>query len=448
VLPLVVDSSAPIDARVLVFAACATLLTGVAFGLAPALTATRVSVNATLSVQSRTLAGSRAGLARTLLVGQIALSAVLIVAGLLFLRTTWNLRRIDVGFDARNLLVFSVNPALNQYDQARVRLLADRLLERVAAMPGVTSAGLIQPAPLAGHEDIDDVYIQGETSVAGGSSHQLWTAAVSPEFVRTLGLRLVAGRLLASTDTANSPPVVLINETAARRYFPGVNPIGGRFGNSPRDAGHLEIVGVVSDAKYGSLRDPAPPTMYRPYAQTELSDITIAIRTAAPPPSFVPAIRNLVRNVDSNLPLINAATAMDNIGDRFARERRLAGALSAFAVLALVLAALGVFGLLSSDVARRTSEIGVRVALGASPRAVQLAVLSQSLRMAMAGIAIGVTLALILNRFVSAYLFGVQPSDFVSVLVATAALLTITTLAAYVPARRASRINPVAALAG
>jgi predicted permease len=447
VLPLVVDSPAPIDVRVLVFAACTTALTGVALGLAPALTATRVSVNATLSVHSRTLAASRSPLARTLLVGQIALSAVLVVAGLLFLRTTWNLRRIDVGFDARNLLLFSVNPALNQYDQTRVRLLADRMLQRVAAMPGVSSAGVIQPAPLAGHEDIDDVYIQGETSVAGDGSHQLWTAAVSPEFAPTLGLRLVAGRLVASTDTANSPPVVLLNETAARRYFPAANPIGRRFGNSPRDAAHFEIVGVVSDVKYGSLRDPAPPTMYRPYAQTELSDITFAIRTVAPPASLVSAIRSLVRDVDSNLPVIFVTTAMDSIGDRFARERRLTSALSAFAVLALVLAAIGVFGLLSSDVARRTGEIGVRVALGASPRAVQLAVLNQSMRMAIAGIAIGVTLALILSRFVSAYLFGVAPNDVMSVLVATAALLTITTLAAYVPARRASRINPVAALA-
>jgi predicted permease len=444
-LPGAPGQATPLDWRVLAFVLTVTGVTGIVFGVAPALRATAINVNTALKENSRSVVGSRSVLSRMLLVAQVAISLVLLVGAGLFLRTLQNLREVDVGFNAQNLVLFRVSPQLNRYDDQRTRALYDELLDRLRAVPGVRAATMSNPALLSGSVSSTSIFVQGR--VYGTDQHDsINRLVVSPTFFDTMEIPLLTGRGFTARDDEKAPKVVVINDTAARKYFPGENPIGRRFGSSIEESGQQEIVGVLRDVKYNSVRDTAPPTMYVPFRQARTGGMIVEVRTAGDPVSTMGGIRDAVRRIDPNLPLMDMSTQMEQIERRFLQEKVFAQAYALFGGLAVLLAAIGLFGLMSYSVARRTNEIGIRMALGARRQDVLRLVMSESMVLVVAGVAIGLAIALVASRLVSTLLFGLAATDVVSIAVAVIVMLVVSSIAGYLPARRASRVDPMVAL--
>jgi predicted permease len=269
---------------------------------------------------------------------------------------------------------------------------------------------------------------------------------ISPNFFDVMEIPILTGRGFTPRDDENAPKVAVINEAAMKKYFPNENPIGQRFGSSIENSGQIEIVGVLRDAKYNSLRDPAPPTMYVPYLQGRGGGSVIAVRTATAPATVTSAVREAVRQVDPNLPMMDISTQLEQVERRFAQEKIFAQAYTLFSSLALLLAAIGLFGLMSYSVSRRTNEIGIRMALGAQRHDVLRLVLQESLILVVVGVGIGVAVALGTGRFVSTLLYGLAPTDVSTLAGATILMLVVATFAGVVPARRASHVDPMVAL--
>ncbi len=453
-LPADAGPSAPLDGRVLAFAAAASVLTAVVFGLAPALRAARA--NLTIKEGGRTV-GGRTRLGQGLLVGQVALSIVLLVGAGLFLRTVRNLRSVDVGFDTGRLLLASVNPLLNGYNNTRIVNLYTQLLDEVARVPGVRAATLSDPALLSGSVSGTTLFVQGRqppprrSENGRGPRNRIHRMIVAPNFFETLGIPLLAGRRLTDRDIEGAPRVVVVNQAAARTFFPHESPIGHRVGETSDTTGEDEIVGMVADVKYNSVRDPAPPTMYVPYRQhmarpNYTRPATFELRTAGDPLDVVPAVREAFRRVDPNLPIFSVSTQEEQIEMRFARERLFAEAYALFGGLAVLVASIGLFGLMSYSVARRTSEIGIRIALGAWRDEVIRMVMGESLVLVLAGIGAGVAVVLAVGRLIASLLYGIAPTDPITMAGAVALMALVSALAGYLPARRASRIDPMVAL--
>jgi predicted permease len=257
---------------------------------------------------------------------------------------------------------------------------------------------------------------------------------------------ILVGRGFTPRDDESAPKAAVINEAAVKKYFPNENPVGQRFGSSLENSGEIEIVGVLRDAKYNSLRDPAPPTMYVPYLQARPGGSVIVVRTAAAPASATSGVREAVRQVDSNLPMMDISTQLEQVERRFAQEKIFAQAYTLFGGLALLLAGIGLFGLMSYSVSRRTNEIGIRMALGARSQDVLGLVMRESMILVAVGIAIGMAVALSVSRFVATLLFGLAPNDAFSVAAATGIMVVVAGLAGFLPARRASRVDPMVAL--
>jgi predicted permease len=440
---------APLDWRVLLFTSAVALATGVLFGIAPALRVTGAGAGEALKETGRSIIGSRTLLPKALLVLQVAISLVLLIGAGLFLRTVSNLRQVDVGFDPRNMVVFGVNPRLNRYDAARIASLFDQLLERLRATPGVRGATLSNPALLAGGISTTRFIVQGRTYPAGAveaPANVIHRVTIAPGFFETMGMRVLRGRELADRDNLAGPRVALINETASRTYFPDEDPLGRRFGTTPETSDQIEIVGVVRDTKYSEVREIAPPTMYLPYQQFATGAMSVVVRTAGDPVAAMPAIREAVRQVDANVPIMNMATQTDLIERRFLQERVFAQAYTLFGALALLVAAIGIFGLMSYNVTRRTTEIGIRMALGAERQTVLQMVLRESLVLVAIGVIIGIGAALGAGRTVSSLLFGLQAADVTTLALAVMLMIAVSTLAGYLPARSASRLGPMQAL--
>jgi predicted permease len=442
-------SGAPLDWRVLGFVSGVCVLTGIAFGMVPALRATRIDLSGSMKETSRNVTRSRTLLTKSLLVVQVAISLVVLIGAGLFLRTVQNLRRVDAGFNTRNLIVFSVNPRLNGYPPARVGTLYEQLEDAVRAVPGVKSVSHSQASLLSGSTSITGMFIQGRTASGStpGGGLDLWSMTVSPEFFDTLEIPIVRGRTFDVRDTLpNAPAVSVINETAARKYFPGEDPLGKRWGNSLEQNRDIEIVGIVRDTKYTNLRDEAPPTGFRPYPQQTTLNASFQVRIAADPAATMQAVRDVVRQIDANLPIVRMTTQSDLVEGRFTQERFFAASYALFGGLALLIASIGLFGLMSYSVARRTNEIGIRMALGARQFDVTRMVLRESLTMVTIGIVVGIVTALAAGRLVSTMLFGLTPRDTLTMGIAVAVMLIVSTLAGYLPARRASRVDPMVAL--
>jgi len=434
-----------LDWRVLAFVLGVTGLTGLIFGVAPALRATGMSVSTALKENSRSVVGSRSLLSRLLLVVQVAISLVLLVGAGLFLRTLQNLRSVDVGFNPQNLVIFRVNPQLNRYDDQRTRQLYDQLTDALRAAPGVRAVTGSQPALLTGSVNGTGIYVQGRTYTLDAKV-DINRLVVLPDFFEIMGIPVLTGRGFTSRDDDAAPKVAVINGAAARKYFPGENPIGRRFGSSPEENATLEIVGVVRDAKYNSVRDEAPPTMYVPYRQTRTGGVLLEVRTAGNPVAAMNTIRETVRRIDPNLPIMDMWTQMEQIERRFLQEKLFAQANAFFGGLAVVLAAVGLFGLMSYSVARRTNEIGIRMALGARRQDVLRLVMRESMTLVIVGIVIGLGVALGTSRLVETLLFGLAPTDAFSLATAVLLMIAVSALAGYLPARRASRVDPMVAL--
>jgi predicted permease len=436
-----------LDWRVLGFVLAVTVVTGIVFGIAPAIRATSGNAGDALKKNSRSIAGTRSVLGKSLLVVQVCISLVLLVGAGLFVRTVHNLRKVDVGFNPQNLLLFRVQPNLNRYDEKRTTALYDQLLERIASVPGVRGVAVTNPAMLSGSVNSTSIYVRGRVyDNPRDSGASINRVVISPSFFEVMEIPFLQGRGFTRRDADPAPKVVVINEAAAKKYFPNENALGQRFGSSLEDAGQLEIVGIVRDAKYNSVRDPAPPTMYVPYLQSRAVAAVIEVRTAGAPAALTGAVREAVKQVDPNLPMVDVSTQLEQVERRFAQEKLFAGTYALFGVLALVVAAIGLFGLMSYSVARRTNEIGIRMALGAQRRDVMRLVLTESMALVAVGVIVGAGLAAWASRFVATMLFGVPAIDTLTLATAVGVMVGVAALAGFLPARRASRVDPMVAL--
>jgi predicted permease len=437
-----------IDWRILTFVVLITGVTGILFGIAPALRGTGVNVNAALKETSRSVMGSRSLLGKSLLIVQVAISLVLLVGAGLFLRTLENLRHVDVGFNPDKLLLFRVNPGLNRYDEKKTRTLYRDMLDRLAAVPGVRGVALSQPALLSGSVNSTSIYVQGRAydPAVRQTNNNINRLVISPNFFEVMGIPVMVGRGFTERDHDTAPKVVVINEAAVRKYFPNENPVGRHFGSSIETTGDLEVVGVLRDVKYNSIRDDVPPTMYVPYAQARAGNAVFEVRTAATAESVTASAREAVRQIDPNIPLTDVSTQIEQIERRFQQERVFAQACTLFGGLALLLASVGLFGLMSYSVSRRTNEIGIRMALGAQRQDVLRLVMRESMFLVAIGVVIGVGLAIGTSQFVATQLYGLPPRDIVTMMIAVAVMVVVSAIAGYLPARRASRVDPMVAL--
>ena len=434
------------DARVLVFTTLLSVVTGILFGLAPALRATRVELSSSLkegrgSISTR----SRNVLAKALIVSQVALSAVLLIGASLFVRSLVNLRNVDTGFNKENVLVVGVDtPSLGYKDNdARLTTLYRQVEERVGETPGVRSSSFafltFQPGAWT-----ERAFVRGRTPPA--NPQEIHNNVVGPGYFATMGLPITLGRGFSFDDNATSPKVAIINETMAHAYFPGESPIGRRFGFSAEHSGDYEVVGVVKDAKYENLREKATPMAFYPYPQRAqfLGDFTV--RYTGDARGIVPQIRRAFAEVNGNLPITEVKTLAEQVDNTLAGDKLIARLSSFFGLLALLLASIGIYGVLSYAVARRTNEVGLRMALGARSSNVLWLVMRDVLVLVAIGLGIGVPVALSLERLASGLFYGLSDVDPLPIAAAVGILAVVAGAAAYLPARRASLVDPSTAL--
>ena len=448
-LPGAADVPRPFDWRVLTFVLAVSGLTGLLFGILPALRGTGMNVNSALKENGRGVVGSRSWASKILLAVQVAISLVLLVGAGLFLRTLTNLRHVDIGFNPQNLLLFRVNPSLNRYDEKRTLALYREMLERLSSVPGVSAVAMSAPALLTGNVNGTSIFVHGRTYAPDvrDRDNNINRLVVSPNFFDVMGIPVLSGRGVTERDSETAPKVVVINQAAAKKYFANENPVGQRMGSNLETASQLEIVGVVRDVKYDSVRDAAPPTMFVPYTQTRVGSPVFEVRTAQSAAGAVTgAVREAVRQIDQNLPMMDVSTQLEQVEMRFQQEKFFAQAYTLFGVVALLLASLGLFGLMSYNVARRTNEIGIRMALGAQRHDVLRLVMRESMLLVIIGVAAGLAIALFAGRFVATLLYGVPPTDALALALAIFVMIVVSAVAGYIPARRASRVDPMVAL--
>ena len=434
------------DLRMLGFTFCLTALTGVLFALAPALQATRSDLIPALKNEAVVVVrGSRPWeLRRLLVILQVALSLVLLVGAGLFVRSLRNLKAVDNGYDTDQVVTLALDPSQSGYKLDQLQSLFAQLTERVAALPGVKSATYARHMPMSGSHSRIGIEITGYQPRPDEQMAVLLNQT-DPRFFATFGTPLLMGRDFDRQDTPAAPRVVIVNDSLARNFFGTQSPLGHRI--TLENYKDLEIVGVVADAKYRSLKEPAPQTAYIPYSQYGgMGQRTLCIRAAGDENALIAAVRNEVKGLDPNLPIFNVKTLAEQINDLVSRERLVALLSSFFGLFALLLASLGLYGVMTYAVARRTREIGIRLALGARSMNVLWLVLREALLVLTIGIAIGLPAALGAARLTEGLLFGLTPTDPLTIALATMLMIAVAALAGYLPARRASRVDPMVAL--
>ncbi len=435
-----------LDWRVLAFTAAVAMLTAIVFGTAPALRATRVPPQDALKSGGRSIAGKgRLSLGNLLVIAQVALSLVLVVGAGLFVRTFVSLAYQDHGFESAPVLMARVNAQRLQLEPEQRGAFFERLREAAAGVPGVESAAASAITPVAGGMWNTEVQLAGSPP-RSGRDRMSYVNLVTPDWLHTFGTRLLAGRDISPADTAGSPAVVLVNEAFARQFNGGRNPMGRRIrqSTSPATTIEREIVGYVADAAYNSVRTPVPPTMYLPMAQSSdvPSTMSISVRAAAGSPAL------LSRGLTTALTSVNGDIAVtlrpldEQVRASLTQERLVAMLSGFFGALALLLAGIGLYGVTSYAVSRRKSEMGIRVALGATPGRVQRLVLQRVALLVGAGIALGTASSLWAARFVGTLVYGLEPRDPVTLIAAALVLLAVGALAGGIPARRAARLDP------
>ena len=437
------------DWRIWVFAAAISLVAGFGAGLLPALRASRVDLNDGLKQGASQTAGGRHRLRNLLVIGQVALSCVVLIASALFLRGLAACRALDLGFRPDRIVMLSLDLGLQGYDQARGLRFEKDVLERVRALPGVESAHFAQHVPFNNNIAIRDTYPEAPTASIPDGHATVAFSVVTPGFVRDFGVRLLRGRDLAPTDEEKSPQVAVINEAMANAFWPGQDPIGQHFRRDWPGAPAIEVVGVTATGKYVMLTEEPRPYYYVPFAQAYTMPATLVVRAAHDPASLAPALRATIRAVDPDLPVYNLITLDDHLAtSMFALLPLRMGAVMAGIQggLGLILAILGLYAVVSYGVARRAREIGVRMALGASRADVLRLVSREGLRLTLTGLGCGLALSLLLSAALSRLVFGVHVFDAVAFPATVAVLLATAGLACWLPARRATRVDPMVAL--
>jgi len=457
-----VPLEARLDLRVLSFAAGASFVMALLFGLVPALNACRTQLSPKLKARAQ-IGGFRNLPGRLLVVTQVAISIVLLVAAGLFVRTLSNLNSVDAGFVRSNLLLFGVKPEANGYTDKTTGPLYDQMIARLGGVPGVEDVALSRQPLLSFTHLARAVYISPESQHNGEIAE---INVVSPGFFATMQIPILLGRPLGASDTRSSATVTVVNQAFARTYLHGANPIGQRFWlgdggegtgwplrkhmTAPPDEPPLEIVGVSRDSKYTDLRTAILPTVYQPYSQSPTDMANFELRYRGNEADIVTAVREAVRQVDPRLPIFDLRTQNEQSRDSLAEERMFANLSSSMGILTLVLAAIGLYGMMSYRVRRRITEIGVRMALGAQRSAVLSMILRESFILAASGVAVGIPVALAsacaASDLLSQLLFGIRPVDPQNFVLAAATMLVVALAAAYLPARRAAEVDPMVAL--
>ena len=458
-LTLLSDDSNPIpldigvDATVLLFTAAIALATTVLFGLVPAIGATRLNLAVDLKENAGTARGESGAVrlrgSKTLVVAQLALSLPLVVGAGLFLRTLGNLQHQPLGFNPDRLLLFSIDPTKAGFKDARLVTAFGDLQARIAALPGVRGVTASRLGLMTGVVSNGSISLERPPANFDQRRMLLYRNYVAPAFFETMGMTLVLGRRLDARDTAEAARVAVVNETMAKQFFPGESPLGERFWAARTRTGQpIEIVGVVRDAKYASLREPAPPTAYMPFAQEDrrLAGMIFEVRTSGDPLALVAAVRKVAADVAPGVPLADVKTQAQQIEESLGEERAYARLFTFFGAIALLLACVGLYGTLTYALGRRTREIGIRMALGATRERVLAAVLLETIVMAFAGMIAGGAVAWAGVRYVRSLLFEVTALDARTLAVTVAVILGVALAAGYRPARRASRLDPLTAL--
>jgi putative ABC transport system permease protein len=450
-----------IDNRVLAFNFALSLITGLLFGLVPALRSTRPSLAPTLKDQAGAIHGGSGGvrLRKALVVAQVTISVLLLVGAGLFIRSLRNLRTLDLGLKTDNLIAFNSGTALNGYTPVRSKQFLKQLLDRVTALPGVTSTAFAQIGILEGNEWDSSMSVEGYEPKPGENMNPFCNA-VSPSYFRTMQIPLVAGRDFDDRDAryvdAKPDPtalpsfkVAIVNESYAKKYFGDRSPIGRHigFGTNPGTKTPIEIVGVVKDAKYMNVRDEIPRTVYFAFMEDDFAGGAVMyVRTSSRPDTAFGAIREVLRQLDPNVPMVRARTMEAQLDQSLLNDRLVATLSAAFGALATLLAVIGLYGVMAFTVSRRTREIGVRMALGAVQGDVVWLVMREVLMLVGTGVVLGLAGAWGLGRLISSQLYGVTANDPVSIAAAATLLAAVALIAGYVPAWRATRVNPVLAL--
>jgi len=444
-LPQAEGLNVSLDMRVLGFAVALSCLTGLLFGLAPALQATRPAVMPGLKGEQPHPSG-RFSLRQALVILQVSISFLLLVGAGLFVRSLQGIESIDPGFARENILLASVDPALNGYKPDQATLFYGRLLDRVKTLPNVRSVSLADCDPLGNHTGTD-IFIEGYQPRSDEPQESPSMTRIAAGYFKAMGIPVMLGRDIGPQDGPHAPKVMVINETFARHYFPNRNPVGSRVGFT-RNKYDTEIVGVVRDSKYGSLREPAIRMAYTAFFQSSylLGHIVLHVRSAGNPASLIPMVRDQVRAIDRDLPVFNVYTVGERVDQSLTQEKLLATLSGLFGGLALALAAVGLYGVMAYAVGQRTREIGIRMALGADRSVILADVLREAGVMTLAGMLLGLPLAYALTKLVSSMLYGIGPADPASACGAAAALGIAALIAAWIPARRATRVDPLIAL--
>lgn len=440
------------DPMILLFALGISLLTAILFGLAPALRISRVDLASAMkdAAANVTAGRDRHRLGRALVVAQVAASAVLLVGAGLFVRTLVNYERHNFGFEQDHLLSFGLDPTRDGYSGERLASFYAQLLDRLRALPGTRSATIIEYGPFIGWSNNSTIAIFGKPRNASNPTLRYQTAG--PDFFSTMRIPVVLGRGIERSDTAASPKVAVVDEAFVKHFLPGVNPIGQRFyfrGNTELPENTFQIVGVAKPAELTDIHSKLRPKAYLAYTQvplTLLGTMYFELRTAGDPLTLVSEVREAVVQMDPNLPLMDLKAQTEQLDEALTQERLFARLSSLFGLLALTLAVIGLYGTLAYAVTRKTHEIGIRMALGAAPADVWRMVVGQGLRLAGAGVAIGLVAALAVTRVAHSLMFGVSATDPATFAGIALLLAAVAAAACYIPARRAVRVAPVKAL--
>jgi len=438
------------DPRILAFTGAAAVLATMLFGLAPALRGTQLDLNPVLKASAVRLGARRShrGLGSGLVVSQVGLSLVLLFGAGLLVRTLENLETLDPGFDRKDVLLFDVDPTKGGYEGPAVTRLYEQVLEHIVTIPGVRSASLSMMVPITGGGGIDNsVWVEGYTP-RPNENMTVYVNVVGPRYFETLGMPLLLGRDFSSRDTETTTQVAVINRTMARYFFGNDNPIGRKFGwyGEDKNRTQFEIVGVVKDSKYETLREQVPRTIYLDCFQRTIGPMTAEVRASINPAAVISQLRNEIRAVNASISVGGFSTLEEHVDDSLGHERLMATLSGLFAGLAVLLACVGLYGVMAFAVARRTNEIGIRMALGADRAQILGLILGESGRLMAVGVAIGLPVALVAARLISGQLYGLKPADPLTMAGAVLLLAGVAALAGYIPARRATKVDPMVAL--